>query len=71
MQTIRRCASKFQSAIYIISKPCLSSSDIKEPHNIMKAGETSISNEGNMLVSQPHQLVEYYNNSYALKVLEE
>ena len=71
MQTIRRHASQFQSEIYIISKPCLISSEIKEAHNIMKSEEKSIRNDRNTLVSQLRQLVEYYMHSYKLKGLEE
>ena len=50
MQKIRKLASKLQSDIDLISKPCLSSSDIKEAHSIMKAKETSLRNDRNMLV---------------------
>ena len=69
-QTIRWRASQFQSAVNIIRKPRLSSSDIKEAHTIIKAEETSISNDGNMLVPQLRQLVDYYTRSYTLKGLE-
>ena len=70
MQTIRRRASHIQSSIDLISKPCLSSSDIKEDGNIMRAEETSLGNVRNMRVSQLRQLAEYYTHSYKLKGLE-
>ena len=50
MQKIRKLASKLQSDIDLISKPCLSLSDIKEDRTIRNAEETSISNDRNMLV---------------------
>ena len=49
---------------------CLSLIDINEDCNIMKAEETSLCNERNMLVSELRQLVEYYTHSYTLKGLE-
>ena len=70
MQTIRRRASRFQSAIDIISKQFLSPSDIKEACNIVKAEGTSLSNDRNILVSHLRQLVQYYTKSYTLKGLE-
>ena len=50
MQKIRKLASKLQSDIDLISKQCLSSSDVNEARTSMKAEETSLRNDRNILV---------------------